>query len=191
MLAYYRQIAGATGLPLMGYSRDWAVFTPEMVLRLADAVPSLVFWKDGQGDMRKYQRIMQAVGDRLVWLGGLGDDAVPAYFAIGVRAYTSSLSNFAPRVSVELASAGLARDFPRLDALMQQFVHPFFALRERVKGYEVALTKQAMEFLGMRAGPVRPPLPACAPKDLADLRRLLDSYGGMLDAAPVPGLPDL
>jgi len=49
--------------------------------------PTLTFWKDGQGDVRKYQRIMQSVGDRLAWLGGLGDDCVPGYFAVGVQAY--------------------------------------------------------------------------------------------------------
>lgn len=173
---YYRQIGAATALPLMVYSRDWAVFTPDMVARLADQVPSLTFWKDGQGDARKYQRIMQSVGDRLAWLGGLGDDCVPSYFAVGVQAYTSSISNIAPRVSLELAEAGMARDFARLDGLMARYVHPLYALRERAKGYEVAVMKAAMEILGMPAGPVRPPLMNCSEKDLADLRILLEVY---------------
>ena len=55
----------------------------------------------------KYQRIMQHVGSRLAWLGGLGDDCVPAYFAIGVQAYTSSISNIAPKLSLELAEAAM------------------------------------------------------------------------------------
>ena len=135
-------------LPLMIYSRDWAVFTPGMVARVADHVPTLTFWKDGQGDARKYQRIMQSVGDRLAWLGGLGDDCVPPYFAIGVQAYTSSISNIAPRVSLELAEAGMAGDFKRLDVLMAKYVHPLYAFRERAKGYEVAAMKAAMEILG-------------------------------------------
>src|SRR6476661_4828367 len=79
LFAYYRAIGEATGLPLMVYSRDWAVFTPEMVARLADRVPTLAAWKDGQGDIRKYQRIMSYNGDRLAWFGGLGDDCVPGY----------------------------------------------------------------------------------------------------------------
>jgi len=176
LIAYYQEIGAATGLPLMVYSRDWAVFTPGMVSRLADHVPTLTFWKDGQGDARKYQRIMQSLGDRLAWLGGLGDDCVPSYFAVGVQAYTSSISNIAPRVSIELAEAGMARDFARLDVLMKTYVHPLYALRERVKGYEVSVMKAAMEILGMPAGPVRPPLCNCAEKDLADLRQLLEVY---------------
>ncbi len=179
-VAYYQQIGAATGLPLMIYSRDWAVFTPAMVERLADRVPTLTFWKDGQGDARKYQRIMQSVGNRLAWLGGLGDDCVPAYFAVGVQAYTSSISNIAPRLSLQLAEAGLARDFARLDGLMETYVHPLYALRERTKGYEVAVMKAAMEILGMPAGPVRPPLCNCAEKDLADLRQLMEVYADVI-----------
>ncbi len=183
LIRYYAQIGAATPLPLMIYSRDWAVFTAGMVARVADHVPTLTFWKDGQGDARKYQRIMQSVGDRLAWLGGLGDDCVPPYFSIGVQAYTSSISNIAPRVSLELAEAGMAADFKRLDVLMAKYVHPLYAFRERAKGYEVAAMKAAMEILGMPAGPVRPPLVDCTEKDKAELRVLLEAYSDVLAAA--------
>jgi 5-dehydro-4-deoxyglucarate dehydratase len=173
---YYEAVARACALPVMIYSREWAVFSPDMVARLADRLPSLLAWKDGQGDARKYQRIMSFVGDRLAWLGGIGDDCVPAYFAIGVQAYTSSISNIAPKVSLELADAGLARDFARLDQLMRRYVHPLYAIRDRVRGYEVAVMKTAMELLGMPAGPVRPPLTNCRPQDVEDIRKLLEVY---------------
>ena len=77
MLDYYREIGQATTLPMIIYSRDWAVFSPEMVARLADRIPNLVAWKDGQGDVRRLQRIMQFNGDRLAWFGGVGDEAHP------------------------------------------------------------------------------------------------------------------
>jgi 5-dehydro-4-deoxyglucarate dehydratase len=186
LIHYYAAIGAATPLPLMIYSRDWAVFTPGMVARVADHVPTLTFWKDGQGDARKYQRIMQSVGDRLAWLGGLGDDCVPPYFSIGVQAYTSSISNIAPRVSLALAEAGMASDFKALDVLMAKYVHPLYTLRERAKGYEVAAMKAAMEILGMPAGPVRPPLVDCAEKDIADLRVLMESYADMLTTRMQP-----
>src|SRR5438045_1250379 len=144
---YYRAIGQASGLPLFVYSRDWAAFTPQMVARLAERVPTLAGWKDGQGIARKYQRIMIEVGDRLAWFGGLGDDCVPEYFAIGVQAYTSSISNIAPKVSLALAEAGMTRDWTRLNGLMERYVHPLYALRERMKGYEVAVTKAALEML--------------------------------------------
>jgi 5-dehydro-4-deoxyglucarate dehydratase len=173
---YYQAVARASALPLMVYSREWAVFSPQMVERLAERIPSLIAWKDGQGDARKYQRIMSHVGDRLAWLGGIGDDCVPAYFAIGVQAYTSSISNIAPRISLQLAEAGLARDFTRLDQLMRRYVHPLYALRDRMRGYEVSVMKAAMEILGIPAGPVRPPLTNCRPQDLVEIRELMAVY---------------
>jgi 5-dehydro-4-deoxyglucarate dehydratase len=180
LFAYYEAIGAATGLPLMIYSRDWANLSPDQVARLAERVPSLVAWKDGQGNGMRYQRIMQKVGDRLAWLGGLGDDCVPTYFAAGVQAYTSSISNIAPRVSLALADAGMKRDFTKLTELMNRYVHPLYALRERVKGYEVAVMKSAMEMLGMPAGPVRPPLENTRPKDVEDLRKLMEVYSDMV-----------
>jgi 5-dehydro-4-deoxyglucarate dehydratase len=176
LFAYYEAIGKSTGLPMMIYSRDWAVFTPDQVARLCDRVPSLVAWKDGQGNGMRYQRIMQKLGDRLAWLGGLGDDCVPVYFAIGVQAYTSSISNISPAVSLALADAGMKRDFARLTELMAKYVHPLYALRERVKGYEVSVMKSAMEMLGMPAGPVRPPLENTRPRDIEDLRQLMEVY---------------
>ena len=176
LFAYYEAIGQATSLPVMIYSRDWAIFTPEMVARLADRVPTLVAWKDGQGDIRKYQRIMEQNGDRLAWFGGLGDDCVPGYFAIGVQAYTSSISNISPQLSLLLADAGMKRDFARMNELMHRYVNPLYALRERSRGYEVAIMKQAMELLGISAGPVRPPLMNCRTRDIEDLRKLMEIY---------------
>ena len=176
MLAFYEAIGNATNLPLMIYSRDWAAFTPQQVERIADRVPSLACWKDGQGDVRKYQRIMNHLGDRLAWIGGLGDDCIPGYFAIGVQAYTSSISNVAPQLSLDLAKAGLARDFATLDCLMRKYVQPLYALRERHRGYEVAVMKEMMEQLGMPAGPVRPPLENVREQDMPELRKIVELY---------------
>jgi 5-dehydro-4-deoxyglucarate dehydratase len=182
LFAYYKSIADATSLPLMIYSRDWAVFTPEMVARLSDLIHTLVAWKDGQGDMRRLQRIMNYNGDRLAWFGGVGDDSAPGYFAVGVQAYTSSISNIAPQLSLDLAEAGLARNFERLNQLMERYVHPLYTLRERAKGYEVAVMKAAMEILGKSAGPVRPPLMNCRPQDLSDLRDVMKVYEDVVSA---------
>jgi 5-dehydro-4-deoxyglucarate dehydratase len=176
LFAFYRSIGSASGLPLMVYSRDWAVFTPEMVAKLADRVPTLAAWKEGQGDIRRYRRIMEHNGDRLAWFGGLGDDCVPGYFAIGVQAFTSSISNISPQLSLALAEAGSKRQWERLTHLMQRYVNPLYALRERARGYEVAVMKDAMELLGMPAGPVRPPLMNTRPADLAELRKIIDIY---------------
>src|SRR5262249_14536426 len=69
LFSYYQGIAEATSLGLLIYSRDWANFSPAMVERLA-GISNLIAWKDGQGDIRRLQAIMNRVGDRLHWIGG-------------------------------------------------------------------------------------------------------------------------
>jgi 5-dehydro-4-deoxyglucarate dehydratase len=176
MIHYFEQIGRACGLPLSFYSRDWAAFTPQQVARLAERVPSLQIWKDGQGDARKYHRIMTAVGDRLAWLGGIGDDCAPAYFGIGCQAYTSSISTINPKMSLAIAEAGLSGDRARMNQIMGKYVHPLYAIRDRVRGYEVSAMKAAQDLLGMYGGPVRPPLVDCKPADIEDLRKLMELY---------------
>ena len=176
LLGYYRSIEAATALPLVLYARDWAAFSPETALRLADALPALAAWKDGQGDLRRFERIMTRLGGRLAWIGGAGDDLIPAYVSIGVRAFTSSISSIAPKLSAALGAAAGAGDAARLDILMRKYVYPLFALRDRSRGYEVAVTKAAMEILGRRAGPVRPPLAPLTERDLEELRRLMEGW---------------
>ena len=180
LFQYFEAIANSCGLPLSFYTRDWAAFSPAQVQRLLDRVPSLKMWKDGQGDMRKYQRIICEVGDRIAWIGGIGDDCAPGYFAVGCQAYTSSISNIAPKLSLLIAEKGLAGDYAGLADLMKKYVHPLYALRDRCKGYEVSMMKSAMEILGHPAGPVRPPLTNIKDSEMADLRKLMDVYADMI-----------
>src|ERR1044072_10032906 len=79
LFEYYRSIAKATRLGIIVYSRDWARFTPAMVERLT-SLTNLVAWKDGHGDVRQLQSLMHRVGERLVWIGGAGDDLGGGYF---------------------------------------------------------------------------------------------------------------
>ena len=176
LFRYYEAIAGSVDIPVSLYSRDWAVFTPEMVSTLADRIPNLSFWKDGQGDTRKFQRIMGAVGDRLAWIGGIGDDCAAGYFGIGVQAYTSSISNVAPKLSLAIADAGMKCEMDKLAAILKKYVHPLFALRDKSRGYEVTVLKKLMELMGKPGGPARPPLVDVKPEEIAEIQKLAELY---------------
>lgn len=180
MLAYYRAIGEATRLGMLIYSRDWANFGPVMVERLA-TIPNLVAWKDGQGDIRRLQAIINRLGDRLYWIGGAGDDMVPAYYSIGIRAYTSSIATVAPRLSLKLheLAAGGAHD--ELERLMYRCVIPLYAMRARRKGYEVSTMKALMDMAGLRGGPVRAPLVDVGPEEQTELGVILESWKPFLD----------
>jgi 5-dehydro-4-deoxyglucarate dehydratase len=180
MLEYYKAIGAATPLGLLVYSRDWVTYGPDQVARLADAIPTLVGWKDGQGDLRRYQAIRQRVGDRLHWIGGIGDDGVPGYYAIGIRTYTSSIATIAPKLSLELHRLASAGEYDKLNRLMAEYVIPLYELRGRRKGYEVTVMKAAMDLVGLTGGPARPPLPSLRPEELDELRAMLKSWAPVL-----------
>ncbi|MEN3337802.1 MAG: 5-dehydro-4-deoxyglucarate dehydratase [Acidobacteriota bacterium] len=175
VVSYYRAIGAATPLGLLIYSRDWFHPGAALVERLA-GIPTLIAWKDGQGDMRRLQILRRQVGDRLHWIGGAGDDLVPAYYALGIRAFTSSIANVSPEIAMALHVAGSAGDTATLTRLMSEYVVPIYALRARRKGYEVAVMKELMNMLGLTGGSVRPPLVPLRPEELTELRALLPHW---------------
>src|SRR5215510_3234114 len=174
MLSYYNAIGEATKLGLLIYSRDWANFSPGMVERLAAKIPTLVAWKDGQGDVRRYQMIINRVGERLHWIGGAGDDLVPGYYSIGIRTFTSSIATVAPKLSWQLHQAAAGGHTDELSELMSKYVVPLYALRARRKGYEVSAMKALMDMAGLAGGPVRPPLVDVRSEEKDELRTILN-----------------
>lgn len=180
MLAYYKAIGAATELGLLIYSRDWANFSPAMVEKLAANIPTLCAWKDGQADIRRYQMIINRLGDRLHWIGGAGDDSLPGYYSIGIRTYTSSIATVAPKLSLKLHEAGSNENCAELMKLMHEFVIPLYALRARRKGYEVSAMKAMMDMVGLAGGPVRPPLPNVKPEEKEELRAIVETWAPYL-----------
>jgi 5-dehydro-4-deoxyglucarate dehydratase len=176
LIAYYRGIAEATPLGLLIYSRDLFNPSPALVEKLAHAIPNLIAWKDGQADIRRYQMIRQKVGDRLHWIGGAGDDMVPGYYSIGIRTYTSSIANVAPKLSLRLHELASAGNSGELTQLMNDLVIPLYALRARRKGYEVSAMKAMMDMIGLVGGPVRPPLVDLRPDEVEWLRSVIERW---------------
>jgi len=176
LIEYYRSIAASTELGVLIYSRDWLAFGPSTVERLCSQIPTLVAWKDGQGDIRRLQTIMNRVGDRLLWIGGAGDDMVGAYYSTGIRTFTSSIATVAPRLSLRLHELGSSDAKDDLAELLDRCVIPLFAIRSRRKGYEVSTMKALMDMVGMNGGPVRPPLVNVTEEELDELRVILGRW---------------
>jgi 5-dehydro-4-deoxyglucarate dehydratase len=176
LIDYYSTLAKATPLGTIVYSRDWVNPSTATVEKLAASVPNLIAWKDGTGDVRKYQQLMQRVGDRLAWIGGVGDDQVPGYYSIGVRTYTSSIAVVAPRLSLELHKLASNGDYASLKKLMNEYVIPLYVFRQRRRGYEVSVMKEMMMQIGLVAGPVRPPLLDPTPEEKVEIRALVERY---------------
>ncbi len=176
MLAYYGGIARSVSIGVLPYARDWAIFTPDLMARLAEQ-PNVVAYKDGSADLRTWARIRARLGNRLVWIGGVGDDMVHTYFAAGAEGFTSSIANFMPHVAQQLYEAASSGDFARARAIFEEQVLEFYSLRAKKRGYEVASVKAAMELCGLPAGPVRPPLVDLTEEERRQVERMVERLG--------------
>lgn len=177
LLAYYLAIARATSLPIIPYARDSAQFSPELVVRLAREAPNFVAFKDGRGDVRTFMRIREhAIGqlgaERLLWLAGTGDDLLAPYVAAGAQGFTSSIACFWPEVACRLWECAVS-DTDAYAELYARAVQPFYAMRARRRGYEVAVMKAAMDALGYAAGPPRAPLVEVTPAERGEIAALV------------------
>jgi 5-dehydro-4-deoxyglucarate dehydratase len=173
LFAYHRGIADATPLGMLIYSRDWFNTDPAFVERQGQ-IPNLLDLKDGQADSPFPDD--SSKWDRLHWIGGAGDDMVPGYYSIGIRTYTSSIANVAPRLSLRLHELASGGDSEALAKLMDELVIPLYTLRGRRKGYEVSAMKAMMDMIGLVGGPVRAPLVDLRAEEIELLRGMLDRW---------------
>ncbi|MFC9912162.1 5-dehydro-4-deoxyglucarate dehydratase [Streptomyces sp. NPDC059862] len=181
LVAYTREVAGETGLPLIVYNRANARFDERSAAEVAQ-LPTVMGLKDGTGDLDLVARIVPAVRDALDGTGkqfqffnGMptAEASQQAYRALGVELYSSAAFAFAPDVSLAFHRAVEEGDQKRIDALQRAFFHPLVRLRQRVPGYAVALVKAGVTLEGLEAGPVRPPLSSLAPQEVDELAAII------------------
>ncbi|MFF9201394.1 5-dehydro-4-deoxyglucarate dehydratase [Streptomyces sp. NPDC014986] len=181
LVAYTREVAGETGLPLIVYNRANARFDERSAAEVAQ-VPHVAGFKDGTGDLDLLARIIPAVrevldgtGKRFQFFNGMptAEASQLAYRALGVELYSSAAFAFAPDVSLAFHRAVEEGDHKRVDALQRAFFHPLVRLRQRVPGYAVALVKAGVTLEGLEAGPVRPPLTSLAPREVEELAAII------------------
>ena len=159
----YRHIAAicrATGIGVIVYHRDNCLFDLDTMRRLVDACPNLVGFKDGYGNVEQLTCLRAALGDRLVYVGGMPTAEVfaAANQAIGISTYSSAIFNFAPEFAQRFFAAIQSGDRAFTSEAMRSFFIPYLALRNQRRGYAVSIIKAGLRVVGRAAGPVRPPL---------------------------------
>jgi 5-dehydro-4-deoxyglucarate dehydratase len=178
-LVAYVRAATREDLPTIVYNRANARFTEDSAVAVA-ALPQVIGFKDGAGDLDLMIRIVRAVGDAknnesFFFFNGMPTAEVTqrAYRAIGVPLYSSAAFAFAPEVALAYYDALESGDVTTLDSLERAFYHPLARLRAKGPGYAVSLIKAGVELAGHSSGGVRPPLTEVAPEHRAELARIL------------------
>jgi 5-dehydro-4-deoxyglucarate dehydratase len=181
LVAFVRDVAGSTELPVIVYNRNNARFTEASAIAVSK-VPNVIGFKDGTGDLDKVARIVRAVTDagkdeakNFLFFNGMptAETTQQAYRAVGVPLYSSATFAFAPDIALAFYNALETGNDALVDDLSREFFHPLVRLRDTVPGYAVSLVKAGVILEGTPAGPVRPPLIMPSAEDLAELSSII------------------
>ncbi|MFE1289061.1 4-hydroxy-tetrahydrodipicolinate synthase [Streptomyces sp. NPDC058751] len=182
--AHFREIADASGLPLVLYDipgRTGTRIEPETMVRLAGH-PRIVAVKDCAYDLLGTQKVLART--ELAYYAGC-DEQVLALYAVGGAGYVSTVANVVPglmrsvldafdRGDTAGAAGAMRRALPLIEAMM-------------AAGLPGTVTAKALlAALGLPAGPVRAPLRP-ADRETADGLRAVHRDAVGEDATAVSG----
>ncbi|MFJ3642335.1 4-hydroxy-tetrahydrodipicolinate synthase [Streptomyces sp. NPDC090108] len=173
--AHFRQVADASGLPVMLYDipgRTGTRIEPETMLRLAGH-PRIVAVKDCSYDFLGTQKVLARTD--LAYYAGC-DEHVLALYAVGAAGCVSTVANAVPGAVAAVLDAFDAGDTARAAELQLRATPLIEAMTDA--GLPGTVTAKALlARLGLPAGPVRAPLLA-AGREAAD--GLLARYGELV-----------
>lgn len=123
LLAHFRAVAGASGLPIMLYNNPPAYRVSLAVddLKALAKEKTIVAIKESAPDSRRFTDIINAVGDELHVLAGLDDVALEGLL-LGAKGWVSGLTNAFPEESVALVRAARAGDLETARAIYRWFM---------------------------------------------------------------------
>ncbi len=169
--AHFREIADASGLPVMLYDipgRTGTRIEPETVIRLAEH-PRIVAVKDCSYDLLGAQKVLNRT--ELAYYAGC-DEHNLALYAVGAAGYVSTVANVVPRQLRAVLDAFEAGDTP-VSARLQQRATPLIEAMMSAGLPGTVTAKALLTALGLPAGPVRAPL---RPADRTTVDGLLTEY---------------
>ncbi|MFC3576163.1 4-hydroxy-tetrahydrodipicolinate synthase [Streptomyces yaanensis] len=154
--AHFREIADASGLPLMLYDipgRTGTRIEPGTMIRLAEH-PRIVAVKDCAYDLLGTQKVLDRT--ELAYYAGC-DEYILAMYAVGGAGYVSTVANAVPRQLRAILDAFDAGDTAGA-ARLQQRATPLIELMMASGLPGTVTAKGLLDALGLPAGPVRSPL---------------------------------
>jgi 5-dehydro-4-deoxyglucarate dehydratase len=188
LIAYTREVAAVTDLPVIVYNRNNARYTEDSAVAVSK-IPNVIGFKDGTGDLDQVARIVRAVtdsvGKEFLFFNGMptAETTQQAYRAIGVPLYSSATFAFAPDLALAFYDALETGNDALANALLREFFHPLVRLRDTVPGYAVSLVKAGVALEGLPAGPVRAPLIMPTADDVTELRAIIAAGRAVLAEA--------
>ena len=180
LLAHFRAVADATGLPMMVYDipgRSGVPIETETMIRLAEH-GRIVAVKDAKGDFTETSWVTARTD--LAYYSGDDKNTLPL-LAVGAVGVVGVPTHVFGRPTKEMIAAYEAGDTARALALHHRLL-PVYTGFFRTQG--AILTKAALHQLDLPAGPMRPPLVDATAAQIAQLREDCAAAGLTLGVAP-------
>jgi 4-hydroxy-tetrahydrodipicolinate synthase len=178
IVAFYRAVAEAAGLPMMAYNNPEASGTdmlPTLIARLYEEIEPVVAIKECSGDARRLAALLNGAPGLEVLVGG--DDWALEGFSAGATAWVSGVADVAPHECVALYDHCRSGELDAARAIYARLLPlgRFDMTPKLVQYFKAALDERGLP----GGGPCRPPrLPLSNAERLA-LRDALDVLGGV------------
>ena len=175
LVKHYEYIADRVELPIILYnvpSRTGVSFTAESYKILSEN-PKINGVKEASGNFSLLAHTRHICPDDFyIWSGN--DDQVVPMMSLGAKGVISVVSNIAPELMVKMTHLCLENNFEAASKLQIEYMDLIDALFCEVNPIPV---KEALNMLGMEAGPVRLPLCEMAEKNKAVLKAAMERTG--------------
>jgi dihydrodipicolinate synthase/N-acetylneuraminate lyase len=178
IVALFRAAAG-TGLPVMIYNNWWNTrhMNPESIERLSE-IPNVVALKWSAPGSGQYTQGLQRFADRLAIIDNELQYVWP--HMMGAVGFITHVGNFWPEYILEIWDLLESRQYDAVASKLAQFKWGWREWTHRVQQEtegEGPFIKAAMEEVGLRAGPPRPPAQPVSEHLRKELRVLMAEAG--------------
>ena len=157
LIGHFGAVAKSTSLPIILYNipgRTGCNILPATAAAMVKEFDNIVGMKDATGNLTQSFETLEACrGDLDMYSGE--DGLIVPMMSIGGKGVISVLSNVAPRDTHDICAKYLAGDVKGSLALQQKYLPLIRALFSEVNPIPV---KQALNYMGFEAGPMRMPL---------------------------------
>ena len=175
LVAHYNYIADRVDKPIILYnvpSRTGVAIKPETYKEISKH-PNIVAVKEANGDLSAVAKTKYLCGDELDIYSGNDDQTVPI-MSLGGIGVISVLSNILPGVMHRMCEEYLSGNTKEATEMQIKYTGLMNALFSDVNPIPV---KEAMNILGMNAGPCRLPLYPMAESAIDSLKEKLKEFG--------------
>lgn len=173
LISHYSTIAGKVDLPILVYNNpdrtSGVCIDPEVLLKLAEEHSNIVGIKDSSGDLTLTSEYIRKCGSKISVLAGR-DTLICATLSYGGQGSIAATANVVPALVVEIYESFIKGDYEK--AMEAQYRLAPLRIAFELGSFPVVI-KEALNMIGIKAGPCRTPVLPMTAESRESLRKIL------------------